>query len=412
MSGSLPHVIARALLSWAVLAAVAAAAQEPPAPLPIPGDPSPAFRADPRAPGPDRTGEPIAPAGGRIDRDSFVADRFLAEGQRASHGFEARAGELALFELITYGYERGWQSAAEVVVHAPDGSELARARAEGGAAYRLFLPCLARADGEYRLELIASKQFFRYTLVRNSRFQTHDASATYSLERREQLFDWLADARDEVRYSLDVAAGERVGLRVLSASEALRRQVRQARRALLEGGAEAGAAAGADGAMAERMGRGGAMSSMQGARAGADAPWSPVLEASIGGEALAEAGTWVRFVAPRAGFVDLRVRSGGGEAGGIYELVIERDLPLVHVNGAIADGEGDSVALARIALYREPELDWMGTAESRADGGYEIDVPAGQYTVLVTREGLARPIVVRTAIEEDRELNAIVGGGR
>ncbi len=393
------------LLALTTLGALAAfgRAQEPRAAIPIAGDPAPAYETDPRTPGPDRSGEPVAPPAGRIERDSHVADRFLAEGQRVVYDFDARAGELALFELTTCGYERGWQAQAELSVLGPDGKILAAHTVLGGTVFRVFLAFTAPADGAFHLELVASQQYFRYILVRHSRFTAHVPDALYALEGRARLFDYLADSGETVRYELEVTQGETIGLRVLPSSDASRRAGRLERRTSIQG-QEAGAMASGG-----RMSTGGGAMRMDGMRRGGDTPWLPELEAFLDGEPVGPAGHYLAFVAPRDGRVEVRVRSQAVGEGGIYDLAIERSLPRFQVRGSVADADGEACAGRLVDFFREPEFDLVGTVQSGTDGGYEAAVPAGEYTIRVQSPGSAPPICVQAKIDANRELHLIAG---
>jgi hypothetical protein len=394
-------IVTGAVVSLVLVASLVLAQER--AVIPIPGEPAPAFPEDPRAPGPAREGKEVpAPAGGRIEPDSFVGDRFLAQGQRAAYEFEAQAGEFSLFELVTYGYERGWQSEAELTILDPAGKVLAVRRKGGGTVYRLVVPFTAPADGTYRIDLVAREQYFRYTIVRNVHLYPHEQGACYDLGSRSHVFDHLAEGTEEVRYALDVRAGEAIGLRVVPASPALRVPCRLERRAAIQGGEGADAVMAAEDPTAMRSGGG--------MRGGGGGSWTPVLDVRLDGEPLGPEGHYVSFVAPRAARVELLVRARSQKEGGIYELEIERSVPLQPVHGSVSDRDGDALAGRLVDFYREPELDLVATTTSGADGSYAAKVPAGDYTIRVRSTGEAPPTCVQAKIEADRELHLITGG--
>ncbi len=254
---------AATLLAFAVLAPPAAAQERPKqdhdaagrATAPTVGDdaepgrrrarpvdtahPRPALDEIPVPPGrttPPEGREP-APLPRGLDRNDFVADRFTAPGQSVEYAFEARAGELSILEIATWGYQRSWNSVMAVRILGPDGRRLAAARRAGETAYRCFLPFAAPEDGVYRVVLESVEEFFRYTLVRHSDYPAATGAPVGFAERavatddgREVFRGYLASPDDTRRVRLDVEAGEELALSVLNDHPMGRRQKEIARK--------------------------------------------------------------------------------------------------------------------------------------------------------------------------------------
>ena len=110
----------------------------------------------------------LAPQDGCIERDTALADRFSDEQQRVGYRFEARAGELALLGLSTWGYGRGWHSRARIAILDERGKLLLEERHEGGEEWGALTPFVAPADGSYRYEIALEQGYFRYRLSRAS----------------------------------------------------------------------------------------------------------------------------------------------------------------------------------------------------------------------------------------------------
>ena len=431
-----------------VLLAAFGIAQEAGPILPFEGDPQPAHWDGVGAPGANLEGEPQAPEPGHLERDGSASDRFEAEGQKVEYSFEARAGELSLFELTTLSYERGAQATSVMRVLDESGQELARSRQSGGEAFNDFFEFVAPEDGDYRLRLRTQRSFFRYALVRHSGFQPHVAQARYEIGARERLFDYLAGSGDAVRYRVELAAGQELSLRALNLGEPARIVARAARRSALEAGASGGMMGmGSMGAMgggrsarrtAEpdagrmqpdagrmkkggrsagrgRAGRGG-MSDREGAAAG---PRSqvPRLQVSLWKDdkrvasAPSDAAHFLRVPIDEAGVYEVRVEASGGaegqDEGGIFELELARDVPAVEVGGSVADGEGASLGGMVLRFLREPELDATALVRTAEDGAWQAQLPPGEYFVMVMPRGPGDVHRLRTVIDGSRELHLI-----
>ena len=428
-------------VALAVLLAAIGFGQEAGPILPFEGDPQPAYRDGVAAPGANLEGEPEAPEAGQLERDGSVSDRFEAEGQKVEYRFGARAGELSLFDLTTLSYERGAQATSVMRVLDEKGQELARSRQSGGEAFNDFLAFVAPEDGDYRLRLRAQRGFFRYALVRHSGFRPHVAQARYEIGARERLFDYLTGSGDTLRYRLELASGQELSVRALNLGEPARIVARAARRSALEAGSSGGmmgmggmgAMGGGRGARrtAEpdegrmkkggrsggrgRAGRGG-MRAGEGASAG---PRSqvPRLQVSLWKEgrrmarAPSDAAHFLRVPIEEAGVYEVHVEAAGGaeglDEGGIFELELARDVPVVAIAGSVADGEGAGMGGMVLRFLREPELDATALVRTAEDGAWQAELPPGEYFVMVMPRGPGDVHRLRTVIDGSRELHLI-----
>ena len=394
----------------------APAAQEP-APRIVDERPSP--MEVPRIPPLQIEGEPAPPATRPLARNLALVDRFTAEGQSVRYPFEARQGELSIFELACLGYARGWQATAGVRLLDGAGVELVALERSGGASFRKFLAFVAPADGTYELELRAAAQYFRYSLQRHSDYVSRAPGSVLAFGQRDALHGWLADADDAATYALQLTAGQEVLLAVRNTQEQARRQMRTQRRrqpwevvrrrerGLAGAGAPAGEAP-------ERMSRAmnEAMGPMRDRRGGGSTYPRLVLELARGGTPLTPRAPSTLFTAPETGTYHLTVRATGGGEGGLFDLVLEREVAKSTVHGVVADAEDEPVAGVTLHFLREPELDYLGRALTDESGAYRIALPPGPYTVLLDGGRLdgVRPQSLRAEIRGERELNAILLG--
>ncbi|MCP3917380.1 MAG: carboxypeptidase regulatory-like domain-containing protein [bacterium] len=337
----------------------------------------PAPTLQPEVPTADRDANDPAPAGVPLVRDGAVTGRFVAEGQKVRYPFEARAGELSLFDLGTWGYERGWQSGARIAVLDGQGRELAAKTPSGGTVYRAFLPFVAPDDGTYAVELTAEQRSFRFTLVRHSGYRARSRGDLLATKERELVHGWLAPGEDRVTYDLDLADGERVFVRVHDSHEAGRNQARAERRRRPET-ARAG--------RAQRQ------------------PAFPRFVVSTRGTRPAHS---LFYIADGPGPHRVTVGARGSNPGGLFDLELQRDPPFVHVHGTVGDHEDEPVAGVELHFVREPDFDDLGRATTDAQGRYRQPLLPGAYTIVLAG---SRADPVRTTIAADREVNLIFDG--
>ncbi len=337
-----------------------------PAPGPVPEQPSIQL-----------TGRPELPDATLLARNGHVADRFTAPGQRVNYPFFATEGELSIFVLEAWGYARAWEATARVRVMDPAGDVLFERDREGGASFRDVVFFEAPADGRYTLALSAPENHFRYLLTRHSNYASRAAGAE-PVGDREVLHGYVTGAQDRARYELLLDPGQ-------EAAVALRCAEPEGRKAEQAAGGRRGPAR------------------------------YPALELTVaqGPQTLTDG---KRFALVRAPADDegaegptrfaLGVSVAAGSPAGLFELLVERDPPKVRVHGTVVDRWDRPVAGARIAFFREPDGDPMGSTTTADDGTYAFDVLPGPYRLDV-RSGDARR-EVRTNVLTDRELNPLL----
>lgn len=397
--------LARIGISSALLAATLGAAHELQASAERPAaalEARPAGLPLPELPGIDRPEVPVAPTSRRLDRDQALSDRFTAQDQGVEYPFEARAGELSLFELYAAGYARGWMATAGMRVLDSKGTVLAERIEEGGVVLRPFVAFVAPAGGEYRLELRADKQFFRYALVRHSSYAARAAGELRVPAERERVHGWLSDGADRMSFAVALRAGEELALSV----EGTREEARAERRSMLAGG---------DAAMAGGMRR--SMERMDGRTApggrGGDVPRQfPELRLQIDrqGEVVDRSATFVRLAPERDGEVRVSVTGLPGERGGLFDLVVRRAFAKQRVHGVVVDAADELRAGVEVAFLLEPDLEPWGRAKSDERGAYELDLPAGDYRVVLRPPGDGAEVSLRAGVEGETELNLILPG--
>lgn len=365
------------------------------------------------------------PANQGLARDGAIADRFVAEGQTVDYAFESNKGELSLFELSTMGFARGWESAATLQVLSEDGSLLRSAFRDGGSVYWMFQPFVAPATGRYVLRLTASRECYRYVLVRHSGYQDHQPGDVLLTHDQESVFGYLSDMDDHVTYAIPVADGETIGVQVVPTNEPDRKRLRAQRSRRLKAELEAGASGDGEAMMSAR--------SMRATRAGASRsqvrpltqpdlivttdlrqdhtldhsfrpstePTSHYLQATGKNQTVPTVDT------PYPTQVLIEVAAAGGRDGGLFELRIERARQMSTITGFVDNPDGDPAPGISLSFLREPELDPAGTVTTATDGSYSIRVPAGDYTVVVRDDGSLPAQATHAGLDTDQELNLI-----
>jgi hypothetical protein len=341
----------------------------------------------PDMPGLERSEPYVPPPGGELVRDGALADRFTAAGQSTRYTFEARAGELSIFELATTGFARGWLAAADLRVLDGQGRVLATAHDGGEAQFRVLLPFLAEADGSYALEIEPTLEYFRYQIVRHSSYGSPAARGALDVGARARVHTWLGPAPSAVRLRVPVRAGEELVVRVEGTREEAREE-RRKQRELELGGGEA----------AMGMGMGGPRMRMTPAERG---PTEPVFATArlvtAAAPGLVQQGATLTRLEPAAdGWLDLALLAEGDQPA-LVDLVVERAPERVPVSGALIDADDEGLSGLELEFLREPDLDVWATTTSGADGAWSARLPIGDWRVRV-RRGDAPPTVLRVGV--------------
>jgi Carboxypeptidase regulatory-like domain len=306
-----------------------------------------------------------SPAPGRIERDAAIADRFTAEKQSAAYAFDADAGELSLFSLMTWGYARGWHSLAHVRIRDASGVLLHEETRKGGAAWFGFTSFVAPRKGSYRYEIDLEEGYFRYRLARYSSYRDHASHAVEPLPAEGVAHGYLKTGADHARYSLHVAQGELVALKVLNAEEDGRKERRTSTPVEL-------------------------MRGMQGGLLHAQFR----IELVLGGEKQPDSGHYALWRAPRAGKLVVDVLADAQGDGGRFELALEREPKRIEITGTVVDRDDEPRAGVELEFLLGADSDPVGTVVTDSEGRYAIQVPPGPYRIR-----LGRRIVQATAFE-------------
>jgi hypothetical protein len=335
------------------------------------------------------------PGDGELLPDGAVADRFTAEGQHATYRFRAERGELALFELGFLGYARGWDAAVGIRVLDGAGDVVLERERAGGASFGALVPFVAPVDGGYRLELRATHEFCRFTVVRHAGFAPNEPGERRNLGAGDRLVGHLADGDDRARIALDLAAGEPAIVAVAPLREHAARQLDKRRREAL--GARPAALDGMPGFDA-------LLADARAAEAAAgEVPSEPLLQ-------LAHAGATAPLAILAAGearTVALDVVALGPSEGGLFTVTVERGAPTFPLRGRVGDADDDPVAGARVSLLREPSLAQLAELVTDAEGRFATELPAGTYTVLYHTGPGTRIERVEAVLDEPLELNVV-----
>jgi len=316
------------------------------------------------------------PAPGRIERDAAVADRFTAERQSVGYDFEAAQGELSLFSLFTLGYARGWHSVSKLRIRDAQGAVLHEESRSGGAGWFGFTSFVAPRTGSYRYEIELEQGYFRYRLARYSSYRDRASGAVEALSGPGAAAGYLKSGTDCARYSLRVARGERVALKVLNAEVDARNERRRP--------------------VPERMTRvmGGGFLHPQFR-----------IELVFQGERQPQSGHYAFWRAPRAGELVVEVRGDESADGGRFELALQRDPREIEVRGTVVDGEDSAVAGVALEFLLGADEDPVGSTVTGADGRYVATILPGPYRIRMQREGERGMRVVRATAFEPRVLD-------
>lgn len=318
----------------------------------------------------------LAPATGRIERDAALADRFTAEKQSVGYAFDAQAGELSLFSLMTWGYARGWHSLAHVRIRDEHGAVLREETRRGGAAWFGFTSFVAPHTGSYRYEIELEQGYFRYRLARYSSYRDRAAGALETLHGSGTTQGYLKSGADRSRYALRVARDELVALKVLNAEEDGRKERRTS--------------------TPERLKRG-----MQGGLLHPQFRIQLVFE----DERRADPGHYVLWRAPRAGELVVEVSADPQGDGGRFELSLVRAPRLIQVAGCVVDRDDEPLGGVELEFLLGADEDPVGSAVTAGDGAYAAMIPPGPYRILMRRPGERGQHLVHVTTFEPRKLD-------
>ncbi len=349
----------------------------------------------------------VVPTGSALARDSFIADRFTADGQQVVYTFEAADGELSILDLGTWGYSRGWKATAGLRILGPDGAELVAAEESGGTTFRLFQVFVAPKEGTYSVELSALEQYFRYTLVRHSQYRYRPSPAPVELAKRPTTHGFLSDHTDTVTYRVPVRAGERVALRVNPTHPQAHKQARMMRsraRGKVVRGEPLGMPRGRSSAAPET----GEPSRSATLAQGLAFPRLALSVAESDGAALSEKTHFHAFTPTTDGDVFVTVAAIEGRGGALFDLQVLRDLQWMRVTGYVGDRDDEPVSGVTVHILHDPEVDPLASVVTAEDGTWSAKVLAGRVTLLMQR-GTSPLEQVSLAIEENglSEINTI-----
>ncbi len=353
--------------------------------------PSPAAFDDLRPPPWKREGVKPPPEDGFIGRNAGVADSLTEEGTDVAYTFLSRKGEVSLFQLSSWGFERGWQSTARLRVLDEAGFKLASRSRSGGGRYELFLAFEAPRDGTFRVELKAVKQSFRYTLARHSDFPANYGERI-DLGRANRTFGFLADPAKRVTIQVQLEAGEEVSFKALNTDPIARDKYAEARAALATAGDSSSAAGPA----------------MRGATDNAHQQDWPHLAVRVLGQPQVREGSphYFSFVPEASGKYFVEVFSKSRGEGGFFQFEVQRAVQRHRVQGHVADRETRARDRVTLRFYREPDFELVASATTDADGNYQTQVPSGPYLITMQGEGLTLSSF-RTNVLGPREINTI-----
>ena len=353
----------------------------------------------------NRGGEVVrgpAPAAGALGRDQTVGDSFGDEGQRVAYAFEAEEGELSLFEMECWGFSRGWSSVAGVRILDEEGTLHLERELGGGPRYGGFVAFRAPRAATYSLELSSRLAWYRYNLVRHSGFQVQLPHERYQLAPEQDLaHGYLARGGESMRYALPVSAGERVVVTIEHPRRFHQHPMNRGRETKLERALSDAHRDAPDLDGASRVNE-------RSRATDGDAP-RPQWALRVVGERAPTRSRAPRLdhVAREDGLLAFDVVSSGLSEGAIFVLRIERSPQLHAVTGRVGDEEDEPVEGARLVFLLEPSLAEVAEAVTDAEGEYALELPTGDYSVLLvggTRASMER---VRTRVEGERELHLV-----
>lgn len=354
--------------------------------------PAPAVIENLKAPSLKRGGVEPPPKDGLLQRNSGVAGRFTEEGTDVDYVFEARAGEVSLFQLEAWGFSRGWQSTTRMRILDDAGLELSAHTRAGGTRFESFFAFEAPYDGTFHCELKAIKEYYRYTLIRHSDFPASYGKRV-ELGNANHCYAFVANSTSRMVFAVQLEAGQETLFTVVNTGSRGDRAIASMRGSKAREG--------------EPM-EGTRMTS----RTQAPRDW-PTLALRVLGTADArqEPSHHQRFTPKTTGLFLVEVSCVGQSEGGIFEFLVERDITAHPVQGHVANRIARARAGVELRFYREPAFELTAVTTTNEDGDYETTLPAGAYTVTMRTEG-SRTASLRTNILGPRELNAIYSNKR
>lgn len=356
-------------------------------PMPTGDGPAPTEIENLKAPSLKRKGVEPPPEDGVLGRNSGVAGRFTEEGTDVDYTFEARAGEVSLFQLEAWGFSRGWQSTARIRILDEAGLELSSRTRAGGTRFELFFAFEAPYDGTFHCEVEAVKEYYRYTLIRHSDFPANFGERI-ELERGNHSYAFLADSASRMVFAVHLDAGQEALFTAINAGTRASRTIASVRESKAREGEALEEA---------RM--------EQPARAPRD--WPTLALRVIGATDSREAPShYQSFTPDAAGVFLVEVWAEGQSEGGFFELLVERDVTTHAVRGHVANRIARARAGVELRFYREPAFELTAVAVTDDTGNYEAKLPTGAYTVTMRTKDT--PLTsLRTNVLGPRDLNTI-----
>lgn len=345
----------------------------------------PAGEPLPNPPSADRPEFPTLPDSRSLPRNGVVSDRFTAEGQRAVYPFEARAGEFSIFDLRSFGYERGWSSRSRMEILDSEGTVLAKVERTGPTVHRSWLPFRSPGEGRYRLVLSSIEQDFRYLLLRHSNYVERREGEARSVAGKERVHGYLNGTSDRALFHLHLAEGDEVLLRVLPAEEQMRRSLREPKESREDPGF----------------------------------PHYVIEPLGVAGTARAVGSRWIRADATGVYPFHVRIdpeRGGAGSrrgapvSGGLFELFIDRSPRAHSIEGLVVDRTDEPLAGLALSFRQEPDGVLYGEAITDFEGAYRIGLADGVYSVRM-EDAQGRRQTFRTMIDGPRRLDALFDPG-
>jgi hypothetical protein len=325
----------------------------------------------------ERTGSPMAPSPAELQRDAALCDRFTTEGQSVEYSFQSNDGELSIFDLMTWGYARGWHSTAHVRILDERDHVLVDERPSGGTAWRDFVCFTAPARGTYRYELRSESECFRYRVIRYAGYRGREQWDVEPIGASNIAHGYVRSSDDRAQYSIHLAEDEEVAIKVLNSEEAGRCERR---------------------------------------KTVPPPPGGPIvgylypsfqLAIDLDGVPQSDPNHYMLFRAPHEGLYRIIVSTVESSMGGLFDLEIDRRVEKISVRGSVRDSEDLAIAGVELAFYLGPDRDCTGTTMTNRAGTFELELPPGDYRVEMSRASGARAHEIETTIKRSRELNLV-----
>lgn len=360
-------------------------------------DPMPAPPPTPRA------GRPAQRAqSGDLARNGAVSASLPESGTAASFPFRCDAGELSLFELDCLAFARNVKGRLRLAIDDPSGATVWSEVREAGSQLRAFHAFEAAVTGEHRWSFEVLEGGFRLALVRHSDYAPITGEAL-DLGEADRVHSHLPDERAEARFLLPVRAGEELAVRLVDTREAARDEQDRVATQMAS-------------VVAQMEGRA-MMNSMapQGGARGTPFQFQHFhFELFQSGRSLGEPAPYRRFLPSESGEVEVRVRARyPGAGGGLFDLLVDRDLKPVRVTGVVVDREDRPMPGVELRFLRDPSGDLLARAVTDARGAYEASLLCGDLAVAMVSDGIASRDAVRLHVDSERAVDLMfVPGAR